>query len=525
MTISFVGTAVQNSGSGTSGTATLTVSTPGNGIAVMVNANVAVSSVTESGGVTRIAVKGQACSDAPTFSGNIYFFPNVTGGSHTVTANFGSSASWCIAVQEVAGMFTPTVDKTAGNGAYTATTNTGSTGTLAQAVELALAVVQNCNSNFASTANPAGWTILSSSTFAGPSGFSFAGLVTSATTALNPTWTTTGGNYEAANAIGTLIPGTAPPAATLTSPAPSGTIATATTANVGATTDTSGGTGYCVVTTSSLSGVTAAQIKAGQNAAGSTSGVQSGTTSVSATGSFTIPVTGLVASTVYNYAVVETTAGGDSNIVSGTFTTAPPPPSVSGLSTTTPKAGQSITITGTAFNSTQSGGSVAIGGVAQTVTAWSNTSITITVVQGTLLYGATTLTVTNGVTGSQSTGTACTLTPATGWSYIVVGTPDPVTSERVTATPVDIATGDQIAWGNIQGTGSLTINTDGSWIADPGVTAFDYMVGTPGSGYGSVQTDTLGASVSVKNGVVHTYSIKASSDTKFYSQYPAGNHP
>ena len=530
MTIALVGSAVStpNSGSTSDAVGTITGITAGNGILVCVSTSVNITSVTESTGSTPILLKAQTCTDAPTFQGALYFIPNVTGGSHTVTANFGSNSNANIVLQEVSGLFTPTVDKTAGNGGFSSTINTGSTGTLTQAVELAIALATNCNSNFTAT-KPSGWTQIAGSSYQGSGGFSLIYQVTAATTALNPAWTTPGGNYEMTNVIATLIPGAAPPAATLTTPTPSGTLSTAFSATPGATTNTSGGTGYCVVTTSSLSGVTAAQVKAGQNAAGSTTGVFSSTGPIAATGAFVLnAVTGLSASTTYNYAVVETTAGGDSNVVTGTFTTAPPPPTVTGLSSTTPIPGSSLTITGTAFNGTQSGGSVAIGGVNQTVTSWTDTSIVITVVQGTLLYGATNLTVTNGVTGSQSAGFSCTLSPPAGWTVITIGTPDTTSTNRITTNGAggDLASGDQVAYGNIQGTGSFVINTDGTWIADPGITAFDFKVGTVSSGYGSVATNTLGPGASgLKNVVVHTFPIKASSDTKFYSQYPNGDHP
>lgn len=122
--------------------------------------------------------------------------------------------------------------------------------------------------------------------------------------------------------------------ASLSAATPSGTIGTATTATIGATTDQATGTFYVVVDTSgNLAGVTAAQIKAGQNAGGGAA-FKSGDTPVGST-TPSVGVTGLVASTSYAYAAIQNNANGDSNIVTGTFTTA------SGSATSSPGSGGS----------------------------------------------------------------------------------------------------------------------------------------------------------------------------------------
>lgn len=110
-------------------------------------------------------------------------------------------------------------------------------------------------------------------------------------------------------------------AAVLSSPTPSGTIGTQTTATIGATTNQATGNFYVVVDTSgNLAGVTASQIKAGQNAGGGAA-FKSGDVAVSGANP-SVGVTGLVASTSYAYAAIQNNANGDSNIVTGTFTTA-----------------------------------------------------------------------------------------------------------------------------------------------------------------------------------------------------------
>lgn len=114
---------------------------------------------------------------------------------------------------------------------------------------------------------------------------------------------------------------TAPSAPTLSSPTPSGTLGTDTTATVGATTtDSSTGTFYVVVDDAGgISGITASQVKAGQDS-GSATAIASCNASVS-TSTPSCGVSGLTASTGYSYAAVHNNAGGDSNVVTGTFTT------------------------------------------------------------------------------------------------------------------------------------------------------------------------------------------------------------
>lgn len=117
-----------------------------------------------------------------------------------------------------------------------------------------------------------------------------------------------------------------PTGPTLSSPIPSSTIGTSTTATLGATT-TNGTAGanniYGVWSTANgFSGVTAAQVKAGQNAAGSSSGVSTSGTIAVTTTSPTIPVSSLIANTTYYYALVQTDVNGNSNVVTGSFTTA-----------------------------------------------------------------------------------------------------------------------------------------------------------------------------------------------------------
>lgn len=110
----------------------------------------------------------------------------------------------------------------------------------------------------------------------------------------------------------------------ISSPTPSGTLGTSTTATIGGSTNhpTAGSNNaYCVVdSAANLTGVTETQIKLGQKASG-TAAAASGNVAVTS-GTFAISITGLTANTLYTYKIVQNDVDGDSNIISGTFTTA-----------------------------------------------------------------------------------------------------------------------------------------------------------------------------------------------------------
>lgn len=73
---------------------------------------------------------------------------------------------------------------------------------------------------------------------------------------------------------------------------------------------------------------------------------------------------------------------------------------------------------------------------------------------------------------------------------VVVGTPDLEADNRIVTSP-DLQTGWVIAWGNIVGSGTVVVNSDGTFHADEGVTAFDAQV-WDGSSWGAVATQYLG---------------------------------
>lgn len=171
-------------------------------------------------------------------------------------------------------------------------------------------------------------------------------------------------------------------------------------------------------------------------------------------------------------------------------------PTITSTDTATPNHTGSLTITGTAFGASQGAGSVTIGGVAQSVTAWADTSITVTVDRGTNKYGAALNVVVTDNTAASSSPYALTgLLPQTGWDYVDVVTPSTTAANRITASP-DIATGDQIAWDTVGG--RVQVYNDCTFSAVAGTSSFEAEVWTTGSGWGASATQW------VKNTVADT---------------------
>jgi hypothetical protein len=130
---------------------------------------------------------------------------------------------------------------------------------------------------------------------------------------------------------------------------------------------------------------------------------------------------------------------------------------------------ESATISGTGFGASQGAGTVTIGGVAQTVTAWNDTSITITVVRGTNPHGVDrTLTVTNNA--AQSDNFTVQMLPQTGWSYVNLTAPLASSGNRITAI-ADLVAGDQLVWETVGG--AVVASANGAFDADQAVTEFD----------------------------------------------------
>lgn len=187
-----------------------------------------------------------------------------------------------------------------------------------------------------------------------------------------------------------------------------------------------------------------------------------------------------------NWSRTNSDGTGAVGIVTFKAAAAAPSPSISGTSTATPSHTGTLTITGTNFGASQGSGSVTIGGVTQTVTAWADSSITVTVSRGTNKYGAAVnVVVTDNALNSSSPYALTSLLPQSGWDYVDIGTPNATAAYRITASG-DIASGDQIAWETLGG--DVEVFSDGTFSADAGTVEFDVEVWTPVDGWGSTAT-------------------------------------
>lgn len=171
-------------------------------------------------------------------------------------------------------------------------------------------------------------------------------------------------------------------------------------------------------------------------------------------------------------------------------------PTIISTDSATPRNGSSLVITGVNFGASQGTGSVSLGGVAQTVTAWSDTSITVTVARGTNKYGAAvSLIVTiNGGTTSNTSAAVTGLLPQTGWSYIDLTTPNATSANRLTAT-ADLASGDQVAWDTKSSL--VVVYADATFSAEATVVSFGAEAWFTANGWGSTGTQTLIAAAAV----------------------------
>lgn len=167
-------------------------------------------------------------------------------------------------------------------------------------------------------------------------------------------------------------------------------------------------------------------------------------------------------------------------------------PTITSVSTATPREGASLTITGTAFSASQGSGDVKINGVVQTVTSWSDTSIVVTIVLGTNKFGAayTVVVRDNALTASNSYAGITGLLPAnSGLSYIDLTTPNTTSAYRITAVG-DLASGDQLEYENKSGT--VTVAADGTFSVGPGTSSFSCRLWSTGVGYGTSGLQSTG---------------------------------
>lgn len=284
---------------------------------------------------------------------------------------------------------------------------------------------------------------------------------------------------DARGAMGVINLFGVPPPATLSA------LGTASVADVQAvgqvTSNQAAGTVYFAVTPTSVS-PSGPQIEAGTGG-----GIASAASAAAVVGAVTGTFNGLTASTTYYEWAIQNNGTSDSAIVGPfAFTTTPPAPTISAVSSATPLDGSSVTFTVGNAGATQGAGGLYIdvgyGFVAQTVTAWSATSITVNIACPGKYGAAANVKVVSGTTGlSSAVYTGVTgIQPPAGYSFINIVTPNPTASKRVTCAALDIVAGAQLAYENKSNT--VTLFNDGSGVVPGGSPSFMFKALDPATG-------------------------------------------
>lgn len=172
-------------------------------------------------------------------------------------------------------------------------------------------------------------------------------------------------------------------------------------------------------------------------------------------------------------------------------------PAISSIDDATPNYLGAIVITGNAsalpFPTSQSGSAgVTIDGVAQVVTWNTTTSCSIaSIARGASKYGTNISVILTDASGNASPAYTTTLSPQAGWNYVDTSGTLVTSGDRITASP-DLASGDQITWGNVVGgtIADVTVYADGSFTWNPGVTAFDVSI-NDGTGFSAAVTQHI----------------------------------
>ena len=93
---------------------------------------------------------------------------------------------------------------------------------------------------------------------------------------------------------------------------------------------------------------------------------------------------------------------------------------------------------------------------------------------------------------NEAGGLVKTLTAEAGKQYVTLQAPLAGPSERITAIPDLIAT-DQLIWWDVLPSGTVTINSDGSFVASSTVQSFQVELHVVGEGYSDPATQTINA--------------------------------
>ncbi len=150
------------------------------------------------------------------------------------------------------------------------------------------------------------------------------------------------------------------------------------------------------------------------------------------------------------------------------------------------------TVTGSGFKAVQGAGYLTIGGQVQTITAWSDTSITYTADRGVNLNNVgVNLIVTDSDALSSGAWALTGFRPAAGWTYVTLTSIWPVVDERIHSL-TDLAIGNQIEWDDV----TIAIDASGQPLWPPGTAnsyTFNSRVGVTSDGWGSSAVQTLNA--------------------------------
>ena len=182
----------------------------------------------------------------------------------------------------------------------------------------------------------------------------------------------------------------------------------------------------------------------------------------------------------------------------------PTDPTITGGTAAPIEGSTGNTITGTLFGASQTGpAALVIGGTGQTETAWSATGITYTAVRGVNLNGVAVNAVVTDSAGASSAGYALTgFEPPAGYEYVTLTSVNSTAAYRITAI-ADLAIGNQLEWDEPL----VTINPDGSYVADPSVTSFNVRVGVTTDGWGSLAVQNINAASGGSGGSIFLFGL------------------
>lgn len=182
--------------------------------------------------------------------------------------------------------------------------------------------------------------------------------------------------------------------------------------------------------------------------------------------------------------------GVDIGTVTVIFTELSTAPTIQGGTASPVHLSTGNTLTGVNFGASQTGSAASvIGGVGQTETGWNATTVTYTADRGTNLNGVAVNAVVTDPSGVASDAYALTgFQPPAGYEYVTLTSVNSTADYRITAI-ADLAIGNQLEWDNAL----VTINADGTYVADPSVTSFNVRVGVTTDGWGSLAVQTVGS--------------------------------